>query len=250
MRAHRLAEAPPRSGFFEREQFEAVRRELAAGAKPRYARPDLVLAVTLYHEYGWRLDEVLELEVRHLNLAEGECGTLRLDVGSTKSGDGRIVPMTPEVRRLMDEQLARGAALQRQLGRVVPYLFPHLTGRRRGQRVQDFPKAWRSACTRAGCPGMLRHDFRRTAARNMVNAGVPERVAMTFTGHRTRSMFDRYHIVSPAEQQAAARLIGAASLEAGRRVAEAAPVVSRLVARLAPTRGMGRAGSTRHSRAQ
>jgi hypothetical protein len=52
---------------------------------------------------------------------------------------------------------------------------------------------------------MLRHEFQRTAVQNMVNVGVPERIAMTVTGRKTRSIIDRYHILSPADLQGVAR---------------------------------------------
>jgi integrase len=191
---HKPKEAAPREGFFEREQFQAVRRRLPE---------DLQVAATIAYTFGWRTQsEVLTLERRQLDL---KAGTLRLDPGATKNDDGRVVYLTPELRTLLAAQLERVEQLAKQTGAIIPYLFAHLGGRHRGQRRDDYRKAWATACRRAGVAGRLRHDFRRTAVRNMVNAGVPERVAMTVTGHRTRAVFDRYHIVSPGDLQDVAR---------------------------------------------
>ena len=216
-RFRQLEEAAPRSGFFEREEYEAVRRHLP---------DDLKVAVTIAHTFGWRMQsEVLTLELRQLNL---KTGTISLDPGTTKNDDGRLVYLTPELKALLAAQVARVMNLMRERGAVIPYLFSHLTGRRQGQRRQDFRRAWKTACREAmlegltggararkleelkqnpkfGLQAMLRHDFRRTAVRNMINARVPERVAMKVTGHKTRSVFDRYHIVSPEDLQEAAR---------------------------------------------
>ncbi len=219
----KLKEAAPRAGFFERSQFEAVKRHL---------RPDLQVAVSIAYAFGWRMQsEVLTLTREQVDLPA--C-TLRLKPGTTKNDEGRLVYLTPELVQLLQAQEERIQILAMRTGRHVPYLFPNLSGRHQGQRINDFRKAWALACLEAtldleglegqpreirkteleqaaaagGKPGllkMLRHDFRRTAVRNMVNRGVPERVAMKITGHKTRAVFDRYHIVSPGDLQEAAR---------------------------------------------
>jgi integrase len=200
---HKPKEAAPRQGFFESDAFATVRRRLPE---------DLQAAVAIAYTYGWRMQsEVLTLERRQVDL---EAGTLRLDPGTTKNDEGRVVYLTPELKVLVAAHIGRVEALQRKLGRIIPWLFPHVRGARKmlGERRKDFRKVWKSACNAAGVPRMLRHDCRRTAVRNMVNAGVPERVAMTVTGHRTRSVFDRYHIVSPSDlQDVARRLTGTLS---------------------------------------
>jgi integrase len=192
---HKPKEAPPRAGFFEREQYEAVRRHLS---------PDLQVAAAIAHECGWRTQsEVLTLERRQIDL---EAGAIRLDAGTTKTDEGREVYVSAELKAALAAQVERVRVLERKLGRIIPHLFPHLSGRRRaGARIADYRKAWATACKKAGVAGRLRHDLRRTAVRDMVNLGVPEKVAMTVTGHQTRAVFDRYHIVSPADLREVAR---------------------------------------------
>ena len=104
--------------------------------------------------------------------------------------------------------MERVEALQRQLGRIVPALFPHGgKGPRAGRARGGFSKRWQSACEAAGVPGRLLHDFRRTAVRNLERRGVARSVAMKITGHKTENVYRRYAIVSDADLQEATRKI-------------------------------------------
>jgi integrase len=183
-----LAEHNVRTGFFERADFEAVRSELPAHLRP---------LVTVAYLTGWRVpSEVLPLEWRHVDRT---AGTIRLEPGTTKNDRGRVFPyaVLPELRALIEELWTESRALAAR-GVLCPALF-----HRKGRPIRYFRKAWTVACTAAGVPHRIPHDFRRTAVRNLVRAGVPEKTAMALTGHKTRSVFDRYDIVNEADLRTA-----------------------------------------------
>lgn len=188
-----LREAPARSGFFEPEQFAPLLAHLPIEIRP---------LIQFSYITGWRIvSEVLPLEWRQVDFNAGE---VRLDAGTTKNREGRVFPFTDELRRILRAQQQEHEERIRSAGLIVPWVFT-----RNGKQIRNFRKAWETAREAAGIPGRLPHDLRRTAIRNMVRSGVPERVAMTLSGHKTRSVFDRYNIVSGSDLKDAARKMDA-----------------------------------------
>ncbi len=192
-----LREPPARKGFLEPEMWAAIKRHLPV---------DLAAACRISYMFGWRMrSEVLTLRRSQLDL---NAGTLRLHPGETKNREGRVIYLTADIKASLAEQIERVDQLMKRTGRVIPWVFPHLHGRFEGQPRRDFVRAWKTACKNAGCPWLLKHDFRRSAVRNLIRAGVPDTVAMKLTGHQTRSVFDRYAIVNDGDLQAAAERLG------------------------------------------
>jgi integrase len=140
-------------------------------------------------------------------------GEVRLDAGTTKNLEGRVFHMTDDLRAILKDQHTAHKKLK-EAGQIEPWVFWRMVAEERGgkkkpQPIIKFNKVWDIACRAAGCPGKIPHDLRRTAIRNLVRAGIPERVAMTMTGHKTPSVFQRYNIVSDEDLRDAARKLNA-----------------------------------------
>ena len=199
-----LQESAPRSGFFERDQYECVLKHLPAEIRP---------VITMAFVTGWRIaSEILPLEWRQVDFDAGE---VRLDAGTTKNREGRVFPMTKDLRTVLTAQHAEHERLKKA-GHIFPNVFWRIVAEGRGgekkpRPIVSFNKAWKIACRAAGCPGKIPHDLRRTAVRNFVRNGIPERVAMRLTGHKTASVFARYNIVSGSDLTEAAQKMNRAA---------------------------------------
>jgi integrase len=201
-----LKENNIRKGFFEHTQFIALRNEL-----PDYLKP----YATFGYKIGWRQQELALLTWSDV---DRENGILTLKVGETKNKEARTVYLDQELKDMLEEQWLK----RKKNGKLVPYVFPNQDGT---GKITNFRMAWNAACrkTKMGFsyritvkyaskwegklpPGPIFHDLRRTAVRNMVRAGIPERVAMMVSGHKTRSVFDRYNIVNDADLKMASAM--------------------------------------------
>jgi len=198
-----------RSGFFEHEDFLALR-----GALPDYVQ----VPITLAYYSGMRMGEVFSLEWRQVSWQDGK---IYLEAEDTKTDEPRVLYMTDDLRRVLEVWRRRTVDRWPLCKRIC---------HRNGKPLSKIVCAWQRACKTVGLgqmvdapekgrlvwEGKIPHDFRRTAIRNMVRAGISEQVAMTISGHKTRAVFDRYNIVNEADLKAAAsRLSGYFSKEMG-----------------------------------
>ena len=177
-----LKEPPPRRGFLELEKFDELVNLL-----PTHLRP----LITFLYYCGVRVGEALQIEWSQVDL---DARLIRLEEEQTKNAEARTVPLPSVLVMMLSE-------IEPKAGKVFSDL--------------NLRTEWQKACAASGLgtrtlveaededgypwykyEGLLIHDLRRSAVRNLVNVGVPERVAMKISGHKTRAIFDRYHIVS------------------------------------------------------
>ncbi|MFO7555259.1 MAG: site-specific integrase, partial [Desulfobacterales bacterium] len=165
-----LEEHNVKKGFFEHGSFMALKNTL-----PSYLKG----FVTFAYKTGWRVSEITDLTWSHVDL---DNGIVRLEPGETKNGEGRTVYLDDELKEVFNLQWKNRKNL-------LPFVF--LNSQFSGQ-IKGFEKAWNTACRKVKLgygykidkgyvekwkdkfpSGPTVHDFRRTACRNMIRAGIP-----------------------------------------------------------------------------
>ncbi|HZV60272.1 MAG TPA: site-specific integrase [Candidatus Eremiobacteraceae bacterium] len=220
-----LPEPPARKGFLTHEEYVQLWPNL-----PPHLQPITAFAYSL----GMRLGELENLTWKNVNRS---AGVIRLEADQTKSGEGREIQygLLPELSELMTRLWdttadVSGRVFTRQdgtpLGTFRKAWVRACMKSGLGRMCWECPgchqltevskQAWPPEIVPKEVPicscgrtcrwhyeGLIFHDLRRTAVRNLRRAGVPESVAMKISGHKTREVFERYNIVDAADVQRA-----------------------------------------------
>jgi len=201
--AGRLLALPPlpsvhventRTTFFDEDNFQDLRKHLP---------PAVAAVATFMYWAGWRRNETLTREWRHV---DWNAGTICLEPGETKNGKGRAIPfeVLPELAAVLKAQREYTDAVERRTGSVVRWVF-----HREGERVKSIRQAWRTACKHAKLVGHIPHDFRRSAVRRLERAGIARSVAMKIVGHSSEAIYHCYSITNDADVREALAKVAA-----------------------------------------
>jgi integrase len=173
-----LLPSKKRSGFLPAESFQKL-----FDAMPSHLQPMLLLLYTV----GVRVGEAEKIEWSAVDL---DGARITLLEGETKNDQSRVLPLVPELVKLL-------TAMPSREGCVFP-------------TKRSMQQAFSKACAVAGIEGLLVHDLRRSAVRELRKAGIAEGVAMKISGHNDRSVFERYNIVSHDDVMDAGKQLAAA----------------------------------------
>ncbi|MBZ5499699.1 MAG: site-specific integrase [Acidobacteriia bacterium] len=195
-----LDEQNARQGFFEYGEFLEVHKYLPEDLRD-YVHFDFLC--------GWRKGEVSNLR---WDMIDTDGRLLKLPGRFSKNGKPRKIPLQGELWEIIKRR-AEKRKIKMPSGEVFicPYVFFRKHGRGipgSWRKIGEFRKSWKGACEQAKVSDKIFHDFRRTAARNLVRAGISEKVAMLITGHRSRSIFERYNITSDEDLIDAVEKVG------------------------------------------
>jgi len=179
----KLTQDNARDGFLNRAPFDVLYSHLPADLK------DFALFAYLT---GWRKSAIAKLE-----WSDVRGGNIYLRGVYSKNKNPYYVPILGELVQLIERR--EQAAIKMGSAIVQDSAVFH----RDGERIDEFRKSWATACEKAGCDGLLFHDLRRSAARQLIRSGTSKDVAKMVGGWKTDSMFSRYNVTGEEDLRAA-----------------------------------------------
>ncbi len=179
-----------REGWLEKNPFIRIKLEKENNARDRvlepeeftrlqaHSAPHLQAINLVAYQTGMRRGEILHLTWDRVDF---KANVIRLQAKDTKTNEGRLVPLTPELTVLLKDLYK------------VRYLIEAHVFLVKGHSVNSIQTAFHGACDRAKIDGFHFHDFRHMAVTNMRRAGIDHLTIMKITGHKTLEVFKRYN---------------------------------------------------------